>query len=97
MSKTYYARTSTVSAVASSATSGQIVAASASRLGLSLYNSDANDCYVKFGTTATTSDFTVKIPSGGFYEMPTDMIYIGRIDAIWSADGSGSLHVTELT
>lgn len=97
MSKTYYARTATVTTVASSATSAQVVAANVSRQGLMLYNSDANDCYVKFGTTASATDFTVKIASGGLYEMPNPVVYLGRIDAIWALDGAGSLHVTELT
>ncbi len=85
-----------VSAVASSATSVTVLSTTAGRRGLSLYNSDANDCYVKFGTTASATDFRVKIPSGGFYEMP-EPIYNGRIDAIWSVDGAGFLHVTENT
>jgi hypothetical protein len=85
-----------VTKVDSSASSTQIVAANKSRKGLYLYNSDANAAYVKFGTTATATDFTVKIDAGAFYEMPVNPIYTGRIDAIWAADGSGSLHITEL-
>jgi hypothetical protein len=52
-----------VTKVDSSASSTQIVAANKSRKGLYLYNSDANAAYVKFGTTATATDFTVKTRS----------------------------------
>jgi hypothetical protein len=81
--------------LASAATSAQLLAANANRIGLTLTNTDANGVYVYFGTTATATKFTVLIPADGYYEMPQP-IYTGRIDAIWSANGSGSLIGTEL-
>lgn len=88
--------TASLSAVASSASSQQALAANTARLGLIAQNDDANAVYVKFGTTASATDYTVMIPgSGGYFEMPRP-IYTGRIDAIWAADGSGSLRLTEL-
>ena len=57
-------------------------------------NSDANDLYLKYGTTATTAE-SIRIPYNGYWEMPQP-IYTGRIDAIWTADGSGSAIYTEL-
>lgn len=82
-------------ALASAATSAQVLAANTARRGLLLTNTDANDCYVYYGTTATAAKFTVKIPPGGYWEMPVPP-FQGRIDAIWSADGSGSLIGSEL-
>lgn len=84
-----------LSALDSAATSAQLLAANQSRKGLILVNTDANAVYVKYGTTASATSFTVTIPSGGYWEMPAP-IYTGRIDAIWAADGSGSLYATEL-
>jgi len=81
--------------LASAATSAQLLASNSSRKGLLLNNTDANAVYVYYGTTATASKFTVKIPAGGYWEMPQP-IYTGRIDAIWAADGSGSLIGSEL-
>ena len=83
------------SQLASAATSAQVVAANKSRKGLLLTNTDANTCRVKYGATASATSFTVAIPSGGYWEMPQP-IYTGRIDAIWDADGSGVLAITEL-
>jgi hypothetical protein len=94
--------TATVTALASAATSAQLLASTAGRRGLLLTNTDANGVYVKYGTTASATSFSVFIPGGdttngfGYWEMPAP-IYTGRIDAIWAADGSGSLIATELT
>jgi hypothetical protein len=86
----------TLSSVNSSASSAQVLAANAARRMVIAQNDDANDCYLKYGATATTSDYTVRIPgNGGYWEMP-EPIYSGRIDAIWSADGGGALRVTEI-
>lgn len=90
------AAAATISALASSASSAQLLASTAGRRGLTLYNTDANGVYVKYGTTASATSFTVLIPASGYWEMPRP-IYTGRIDAIWAADGSGSLYATELT
>lgn len=82
--------------LASAATSAQLLAANAARKGLFIVNTDANDCYIKFGTTASLTSFTAIVPGNkGQWEMPQP-IYTGRIDAIWAADGSGSAYPTEL-
>jgi hypothetical protein len=87
--------TATLSSLASTATSAQLVASNASRKGLLVYNTDANTLYLKYGITASLTSFTVAIPSSGYWEMPRP-VYTGRIDAIWSAAGSGSAYVTEV-
>lgn len=89
------ASAATVTALASAATSAQLLAANAARKGLILNNTDANAVLVKYGTTASATSFTVRIPLNGYWEMPKP-IYTGRIDAIWEADGAGSLYATEL-
>ncbi len=81
--------------VASLATSAQLLAANTSRIGLLLTNTDANAAYLFYGTTATTTKFTVKILAGAYWEMPQPA-WTGRIDAIWEADGAGSLIGSEL-
>lgn len=88
--------TATLSQVASSATSGQLLAANASRKGAMIQNTDTNNLYLKFGTTASLTSFTVRIPQNGYYELPQP-VYTGRIDGIWDIDGSGSAVMTELT
>jgi hypothetical protein len=86
----------TVTAVADSASSVQLVASNSARSHIAIFNSSSATLYVKFGTTATTTDFTVRIAGGGFYEMPAVTVYSGRIDGIWASDpGDGSAHITE--
>lgn len=86
---------STLSNVASSITSVQLAAANAGRLGFHLHNDSTAVLYLKFGTTASLTSFTVKISSQTYYEMPFP-IYQGRIDGIWDV-ANGSARLTELT
>ncbi len=81
----------TTSSVSAAATSTQIIAASTTtRVSIKLYNDSASDVYVKEGTTASATDFTIHMSPGGYWE--TD--YLGRIDAIW-ATAAGAMRVTE--
>lgn len=85
----------TLSTVASGTSSQTALEANEDRNGVFFQNTDANACYLKYGTTATTTSFTKKITSGEFWVMPAP-IYLGQIDVIWDGDGSGSLFITEL-
>lgn len=87
--------TSTDISLASSASTAQLVAANTARLGMVLTNTDANPAYIYFGTTATLTKFSHKINSGERWVMDQP-IYTGRIDAIWAADGAGSLIGSDL-
>lgn len=91
--------TPTLTSANSAATSAQLLAAAATRIGVVIVNTDANALYIKYGTTATTAigGYTYVIPSGGTFEMPAGAIYTGRIDGIWAADGAGGASITELT
>jgi hypothetical protein len=82
------------STVNSAATSGTIIAANTARRGLFMQNTDANDLLLKYGATATATDFDHRVPAGGEWEMPSP-VYTGIIDGIWTANGSGLVRVTE--
>ena len=87
--------TSAVTPVSSSASSVMLLAANAARKGATVYNDADKACYLKLGTTASASSFTVKMAAGDYYEVPA--CYTGRIDAIWLASPTGSALVTEIT
>ena len=89
------AATATLSNVADSATSVTLLASNTNRLGATLFNDSNKLCYVKFGATASSTSFTVKMQGDAYYEVPFG--YTGIIDGIWSANSSGSMRVTELT
>lgn len=86
---------STISRVASSASSTTLLAANASRTRVIIYNESTADLYVKFGATASATSYTTKLGPGDTYESPTDWVYTGVIDGIWSA-ANGAAQITEL-
>lgn len=90
------ATTATVSSVTSSASPQQFYNIVSGRKGLIFMNTDANACLVKYGSGVSATSYTVRIVSGGYWEMPLP-IYTGRIDVLWEAAGTGVLIGTELT
>jgi predicted NUDIX family NTP pyrophosphohydrolase len=83
----------TLSNVAGNASSVQLLASNSARRMVTIHNDSTAILYVKFGTTASATSYTVKIPPDGFYEFPTPM-YTGRVDGIWSA-ANGAARITE--
>ena len=71
-----------------------ILAANANRLGATLYNESGAICFVKLGTTATLTSYSVQMAIGGYYEVPFG--YTGGIDGITTAI-TAILRITELT
>jgi hypothetical protein len=88
------AGTATRSDVASSAASVTVLAANANRLGAVIFNDSTRILSLKFGTTASATDFTARLTAGAMYEVPFG--YTGRIDGIWNI-ANGAARVTELT
>lgn len=86
--------TATLSNVASSATSVTVLAANTARKAATVYNDSTQILYLKFGATASTSSFTVKLAADTYYEVPGG--YTGIMDGIW-ASANGSARVTEIT
>ena len=84
----------TLANVASSASSVTLIASNASRKRFMIFNDSTENLYVKFGATASTSSFTVKILPDGYYEAPSPC-YTGVVDGIWSS-ANGSARTTEL-
>jgi len=87
--------TATLSNVASSNTTTTLLSANSARRSATFVNDSTSVCYVKFGTTASATSFTVKMQPGDYYELPQPC-YTGRIDAIW-VSANGNMRITELT
>jgi len=75
-------------------TNQTLLAANANRIGASIFNASTALLYVKLGTTASLTSYTVRISTNGYYELVDG--YTGRIDGIW-ATAQGFAYVTELT
>lgn len=87
--------TSDVTSVADTASSATLKAANTNRRQIIIQNTSSAVLYVKYGTTATSSDFTVRLAQ---YDILIEDEYNGRIDGIWASDpGDGAAKVTEIT
>lgn len=82
------------SSVAGSATSVQLLASNTARKGCTIFNDSASILFVRLGTTASTSNFTVRMLPNAYYESPFG--YTGRIDGIW-VSATGNARITEFT
>lgn len=90
------ASTAVLANVAASATSVTVLAANANRLGAIIVNDSTASCYLKYGSTASTTSYTRLLPPGAEYELPGDVIYTGIITGIWTS-ATGTARTTELT
>ena len=88
------AASATVTSVTSSASSVLVLAANTSRLGASVYNNSTQILYLKCGTTASATDFTVEMAPEDYWEAPYG--YTARLDGIWGA-ANGAALVTEFS
>jgi hypothetical protein len=89
----------TLSNVAASTSSVTILASNASRNGGILVNDSTSICYVKFGSTASSTSFSVEMPGrtaaqSSILFLENAPNYIGIITAIW-VTATGSMRVTE--
>jgi hypothetical protein len=88
------ARAATLANVSASATSVAVFPASGGVGGRSVYNDSAVNLYLKYGDTASTTSYTVKIPGGGLYEFPRPA-YDGLVHGIWDS-ATGAARTTEV-
>jgi len=86
--------TGTTSNVAGSVSSVTLKASNSNRLGLSIHNDSTAVLYVKLGSTASTSSYTVRMVAQAHYEVPYH--YTGVVDGIWDS-ATGNARVTEFT
>jgi len=77
------------------ATNATLLDANASRKGFGIFNDSTSTLYIKFGATASTTSFSVKMVAGAYYELAGHGVYTGRIDGIWASDASGAARCTE--
>jgi hypothetical protein len=74
----------TLANVASSATNVTVFAAQGDIHARAVYNDSTSVLYLKFGSTASTTSYTVQVAAGAYYEFPQP-VYAGQVDGIWSS------------
>lgn len=87
------ASTAALSNVAGSASSVTLKAANADRRALIIVNESSATLYIKFGATASATDYTYQLQAGDTHR---EELYTGIVDGIW-ASATGAARVTELT
>ena len=70
-----------------------LFAANPAAVGRTVYNDGGGNIYVKFGTGASSSSFTVRVSDNGYYELPQPL-YKGIVTAS-AASGTRTTRVTE--
>lgn len=84
---------SVFSSVAASTSSVTLLPANPNRKRAILFMDGTSTAFVKFGATASTTSFSIKILSQTYYELTFG--YVGVIDAIWTGTPNGSMRITE--
>ena len=79
--------------VATGTSSTTLLAANGARVFASVMNDSGSTVLVAFGSTATTTDYTVKLVDGAYFEVPT--AFQGLVTAVVAA-GSATVRVTEV-
>lgn len=87
--------TATLANVGGSVASVTLQASNTARLGWMVYNDSTASMYLKFGSAASATSFTVFLGPGAYYELP-EPIYTGIVTGIWTV-ATGNARVTELT
>lgn len=84
--------TPTQTSVAGSATTVAILVSNTARKGATIYNDSTAILYLKLGSTASTTSYSIQMAGGGYYEVPFG--YVGAIAGIW-ASATGNARITE--
>ena len=87
--------TGTLSNVAAATASTTLLAANAARRNAIVYNDSTSDMYLKYGTAASSTSFTLYVPSLATVAIPGSE-YAGIITGIWIS-AAGNARVTETT
>ena len=79
-----------------SSATGTLLASNANRSGVLVVCDASANLYIKYGTSASTSSYSVQVPPQAYWEMPRP-VFTGQLDAAWASTGTGAARVTELT
>lgn len=90
-----YPSESDVTSIARSTLSLVFLASNSKRRGASIVNDSNGRLFVKLGSVASPSDYTVKLNPHAFWEL-NDPAYTGPISGVWSSVGSGFARITEI-
>lgn len=85
----------TVTQVAAADSNTALATAKKHRVGLIIRNDSTDTLYIKYGATASASDYTDALVGAGTHTVH-EKYANGQVDGIWSATPSGNAYVTEI-
>lgn len=88
------AGSSTQTSVAGSATTVNLLSANSLRKGATVFNDSSSILYLKLGSAASITSYTVQMAASSYYEIPFG--YSSGIDGIW-ASATGNARITEIS
>jgi hypothetical protein len=89
------ATNSTVTSVAITANSNNVLlAANSSRIAATIYNATNKIAYIKYGSTASATNYTLQLMPNAYFEVQND--WTGEIDSFASNGTNGNILVTEM-
>lgn len=83
-----------VTSVPSATTVSTLLAANSARRGAAIFNESTSALYIKLGSAAALTSYTVQIAANGYFEVPFG--YTGVITGLWAA-ANGNARVTEVS
>lgn len=83
----------TLSNVAASTSSVTLLASNANRLGATFQNDSTDILFLKLGSAASTTSYTVRMVGNSYYEIPYS--YTGIVTGVWSGT-NGACRVSEV-
>lgn len=92
--------TGVITSVNDAASSTTLLEANPMRKMALIYNDSTEILYLALAdTTASTSNFSVRVAAAGFYELPTTkdgQTYSGKVVGIWANNAAGAARITEI-
>lgn len=88
--------TSVVTSVNASASNVSLLVSNTLRKAAYFFNDSTSVAFLKLGTTASATSYTVRMVPNAFVTIDLDPAYTGEVDAIWTT-ANGAMRVTELT
>jgi hypothetical protein len=86
----------TTSQVPRVAATVSLASANLERKGWIIHNDSPARLYVKLGSGASSTDYSVKMHPRATYELPFPT-YLGEITGVWASAGAGFAAITEMT
>lgn len=90
------ANLSTITSVPAATGVTQLLGPNGNRANFVVYNDSTATLYLAFDNTASTTHYTVQVPSQGYFEHPMGAVWTGAVTGVWSA-ANGNARITELT